>query len=66
MDRHNGFTSLGFIEQSTDFEAARLAQMQQFKHRGNGVPTIHDIFHEQHILVTNICLQVHGDAHRAA
>src|SRR5687767_5554161 len=49
MDRYHRFASFRLIEQGTDLKAARLADLQQFQHRGDCVTAIHNVFNEEYV-----------------
>ena len=66
VDRNYSFSPLSLIEQGTDFEAARLPQIQHLKDGGDCVPTVNNIFHQEYVLISNVGLQVKGDTHGAA
>lgn len=62
MDGDDGLAALGLVEQGADFETLRLARLEQFQHRGDGVAAVYDIFHEQDVLVVDVGQQVHRHA----
>ena len=66
MDGDHRLAPFGFVEQGTDLQAARLAELEQFQHRGDGMTTVDDVLDQKDVPVADVDLQVHCHADGAA